>query len=81
MDSTGITPVMPVGSMDGGFGSGSAFFWIFALLILAGGGFGFSGYGNRNTDVATKDFVTDSINNQTTQASLQNLLLSSANNN
>ena len=44
MDSTGITPVMPMGG-DGGFGLGG----IFALLILLGifnGGFG--GFGGNN---------------------------------
>ena len=48
MDSTGITPVMP---MDG-FGGGNSFVWIFGLLILLGlfngGGFGFGGNGNAN---------------------------------
>lgn len=47
--SSGITPVMPMG--DGGFGGSSALIWIFALLILAGGGFGggfFGGNGNTN---------------------------------
>lgn len=49
MDNTGITPVMPVGGMDGGFGGGS-FMWIFGLIVLLalfnGGGFGFGGNGN-----------------------------------
>ena len=41
-----------------GFG-GDAFMWIFALLILAGGGFGgFGGYGN----AATQDFVQNGFN-------------------
>ena len=71
---------MPVGGMGDGFSGGSAFFWIFALLILAGGGFGFGGYG-RGGDVASKDFVLDAINNQTTQSGLKDVLLSSANNN
>lgn len=77
MDSS-ITPVMPVGG--DGFGSNS-FMWIFGLLILLGlfnGGFG--GFGN-NSDVATKDYVSGAIANQTTQAGIQDILLSSANNN
>ena len=38
---------------------GDAFMWIFALLILAGGGFGgFGGYGN----AATQDFVQNGFN-------------------
>ena len=79
MDST-ITPVMPVGG-DGMFGGGGAFIWIFGLLILLGmfnGGFGFGG---ANADVATKDYVSGAIANQTTQAGIQDVLLSSANNN
>ncbi len=78
MDSTGITPVMPMGD---GFGGGNAFIWIFGLLILLGlfnGGFG--GFGG-NADVATKDYVSGAIANQTTQAGIQDVLLSSANNN
>ena len=46
MDSTGITPVMPVNGMGDGFG-GNGFLYIFGLLILLGlfnGGFG--GFGN-----------------------------------
>lgn len=77
MDATGITPVMPMG---GDFGGGNAFIWIFGLLILLGlfnGGFGFGG----NADVATKDYVSGAIANQTTQAGIQDVLLSSANNN
>lgn len=81
MDSTGITPVMPVGGMGDGFGGGS-FIWIFGLLILLGlfnGGFG--GFGGAAADVATKDYVSGAIANQTTQAGIQDVLLSSANNN
>lgn len=51
MDSTGITPVMPMGG-DGGFGL-NGLGGIFALLILLGifngNGFGFGGNGNVNT--------------------------------
>ena len=50
MDSTGITPVMPVGNAgygDGfGFGGGSGL-WLFAILALLWGGNGFFG-GNGN---------------------------------
>ena len=77
MDATGITPVMPMGD---GFGGGNAFIWIFGLLILLGlfnGGFGGFGGG----DVATKDYVSGAIANQTTQSGIQDVLLSSANNN
>ena len=80
MDSTGITPVMSVGG-DGMFGGGNAFLYIFGLLILLGllnGGFGFGG---ANADVATKDYVSGAIANQSTQAGIQDVLLSSAGNN
>ncbi len=63
------------------WGGGGAFFWVFALLLLSGGGFG--GFGNRGPmpDVATKEFVQDSVNNQAVQSGIQQVLLSSANNN
>ena len=35
MDTNGITPVMPVGGSDGGWGS-NGFMGIFGLLILLG---------------------------------------------
>lgn len=67
---------------------GSSFFgsdWLGAFLIIAilfggwGGGLG----GNRAPmpDVATKDFVQDAVNNQSIQAQLNQIALSSANNN
>ena len=59
-------------------GGGGAFFWIFALLILAGGGFGFGG--NRGNYVTEAD-LSAGLNNQQTQAQLQQIALSSANNN
>lgn len=68
---------------NGMFGGDGAFFWVFALLMLAGGNFG--GFGGRGygpgPDVATKEFVQDSVNNQATQNGLRDILLSSANNN
>ena len=57
-----------------GFGGGNAFLWIFALLILAGGGF--SGFGN-NPGYATQA----DINAQTTHNQLQTLAVETANNN
>jgi hypothetical protein len=66
---------------------GSSFFgsdWLGAFLIIAilfGGGIG--GFGARGPmpDVATKEFVQDSVNNQAVQTGLRDILLSSANNN
>ena len=57
--------------------------WIWAFLIIAlifnGGMFG--GYGGNAGAFATMADVNSAINNQTTQAGIQNVLLSSANNN
>lgn len=65
---------------DGNFGGANSFMWIFALLILAGGGFG-NGWGNNNGAYATQAEMTAGFNNQTTQNQLQQIALSSANNN
>jgi hypothetical protein len=69
---------------------GSSFFgsdWLGAFLIIAilfGGGLGWGGnrggYGP-GPDVATKEYVMESVNNQSTQNGLRDILLSSANNN
>ena len=65
---------------------GASFFgsdWLGAFLIIAilfGGGLGWGGRGAM-PDVATKEFVQDSVNNQATQTGLRDVLLSSANNN
>lgn len=66
-------------------GSGSFFGsdWLGAFLIIAilfGGGFGFGGRGQM-PDVATKEYVMESVNNQGIQNQLQQIALSSANNN
>ena len=68
MDSTGITPVMPMG--NDGFGGGNAFVWIFGLLILLGlfngGGFGFNGGGNAALDASVqRGFDTQNLQAQT----------------
>lgn len=63
MDSTGITPVMNMGSDTTGFGSGGM--WIFALLILlAIGNGGFFGGANRNNAATQSDVVYTSAFNQ-----------------
>jgi len=72
MDSTGITPVMPMG--DGGFGGSSALIWIFALLILAGGGFGGGFFGgNGNTNALSAD-MQRGFDNQNTMAQTRDIL-------
>lgn len=66
---------------------GSSFFgsdWLGAFLIIAilfGGGLGWGGNRGPAPDVATTEYVQSAINNQTTQAGLRDILLSSANNN
>ena len=67
---------------DDGIGGNNSFMWIFALLLLIYGGNGFGGFGGRPMpDVATNEAMTAGFNNQATQAQLQQIALSSANNN
>lgn len=56
---------------------GNGFFWVFALLILMFGGNGFGFGGGRGPAPATSDQVAQGFNNQ----NMQQILLSSANNN
>lgn len=75
MDNTGITPVMPIGGMDGAFGGGNAFVWIFGLLILLGlmnGGLGGMG-GNGNANALQAD-VNRGFDNQNLQAQTRDIL-------
>ena len=80
-NGTGITPVMPIGGNSGwgGFGDGGAFMWIFALLILAGGGFG--GWGNNNfanaigyENLATSAEVQRGFDNQNAMSNQREIL-------
>ena len=67
-------------SRDGDFGGMNAGFWIFALLLLANGGFGgYGGYGQRS-DVVTQSDLAASQNAQTQQLQLNNLTEAVANN-
>ena len=73
--TTGDLALMKEGN---GFGADGGFMWVFALLILMfgmGNGFGFGG--GRGPEYATADQVNQGFTNQ----NLQNILLSSANNN
>ena len=73
MDTTGITPVMPVGN-DGMFG-GNGFMGIFGLLILLGifnGGFG--GFGGGNQQYATRDQVQNGFDTQNMQMQTAGIL-------
>ena len=66
---------------DGMFNGGGAFFWIFALLVLAGGGFGGFGGPNGGPGFVTQADLANQLNAQTQQQQLQQIALSSANNN
>ena len=61
------------------FGGGGAFFWILALIILAGGGFG--GLTGNNGNFVTQSDLTSQLNAQSIQNQLQQISISSANNN
>ena len=80
MDSTGITPVMPIGGMGDSFGGTGI--WLFGLLILLGlfnGGFGNGGnsnaiqadvnrgFDNQNLQAQTRDILT-AVNTGTAQS-------------
>ena len=66
---------------------GSSFFgsdWLGAFLIIAilfGGGLGWGGGRGPAPDVATKEYVQSTVDNQAIQGGIQQVLLSSANNN
>ena len=73
MDSTGITPVMPMGG-DGGFGL-NGIGGIFALLILLGifnGGLG--GFGGNNQQYATREQVQNGFDTQNMQMQTSGIL-------
>lgn len=65
---------------EGGLGSNGLLWFIGILIILGmfGGGFGFGG---ANGNYVTQAEMTAGLNNQATQAQLQQIALSSANNN
>lgn len=74
MDSTGITPVMPMG--DGGFGGLNGFGGIFALLILLGlfsGGFG-NGFGSNNGVNTLNADMQRGFDQQNTMAQTRDIL-------
>ena len=74
MDSTGITPVMPVGGNDGGFGL-NGIGGIFALLILLGifnGGMG--GFGGNNGVNALNADMQRGFDSQNLQAQTRDIM-------
>ena len=73
MDSTnGVTPVIPMGG--DGFGGSSALIWIFALLILAGGGFGGGLFGGNNGVNALNADMQRGFDQQNTMYQVGNIL-------
>ena len=66
---------------DGGFGGGNGLLWFIGILIILGMFNGGVGFGGRNGDYVTQAELTAGLNNQATQAQLQQIALSSANNN
>ena len=70
MDSTGITPVMPMGDS---FGGGNAFVWIFGLLILLGL-FNGNGFGAGNNSNAIQNDINRGFDSQNLQAQTRDIL-------
>ena len=66
--------------MNGSTGSFFGSDWLGAFLIIAVLFGGFGGFGG-GRNAASQEYVQEAINNQSTQAGLRDILLSSANNN
>ena len=71
-DGTGLSASDVAMLSNGGFGDGNAFLWIFALLILANGGFG--GFGNNGNTNAIQADVNRGFDNQNLQAQTRDIL-------
>lgn len=81
MDNGSLSPadIAALNGNNGMWGDGGAFMWIFALLILANGGFG--GWGNNNfanaigyENLATSNEVQRGFDNQNLQAQTRDIL-------
>lgn len=68
MESTGITPVMPMGGYNDGFGGANGL-WLFAILALMWGGNGF-GFGGNN--LGYRPATAEDVNNGFNFNDLQN---------
>lgn len=81
MDGLSNSDVALIADRDrnGVFG-GDSMMWFLAILLLIGGGNGFLGNGYRG-DYVTQAQFADGLNGQSMQAQLQQIALSSANNN
>lgn len=66
----GITPVYPMGGDS--FGGSNAFFWVFALLVLMGGGF--NGFGGGSQQFATREQVQNGFDTQNMQMQTSGIL-------
>ena len=74
MDGGGLSASDVAMLSNNGFGDGNAFLWIFALLILANGGFGgWGGNANSNTNALQAD-VNRGFDNQNLQAQTRDIL-------
>ena len=72
MENGGLSPSDVALLNNNGFGDGGAFMWIFALLILANGGFG--GFGNNGNTNALQADVNRGFDNQNLQAQTRDIL-------
>lgn len=72
MENGGLSPSDVALLNNNGFGDGGAFMWIFALLILANGGFG--GFGNNGNTNAIQADVNRGFDNQNLQAQTRDIL-------
>ena len=78
MGEAGLTASDAIALRDANGGmwdGGNAFFWVFALLLLGNGGFGYGANGVSSAELSSQ------INTSQIQQSLQQIALSSANNN
>lgn len=88
MDSLSASDIAAIQKENNGWGENSMFFWIFALMMLMGwgnygnnGGPQFAGVPLGNSNFVTQSELTNQLNNQSVQSQLQQIALSSANNN
>lgn len=79
MDGLTSSDVALLANRDDAMGGAAGLFWIFALLVLAGGGFG--GFGSGRGDYVTQADLSAGLAAQTTQNQLQSLAVETANNN
>ena len=80
MGDLSSSDVALLANRDGDWMGGAGIFWIFALLVLAGGG-GFGGFGGNRGDYVSQADLSAGLAAQTTQNQLQSLAVETANNN